>query len=298
VTGAAKGASTLASDVGGTSVLAELLRNASIEIAAGRAHALEALQGGFAPGTEVFVNFLPGGDYRPLIATATALRKAGFEPVPHVAARNLENLAALDDFVKRAVGEAGVARMLLIAGDRPAAKGPFASSADMILTGIFERSGIRAVGIAGHPEGHPSVPARELAAALVAKQGLARAAGLNLFIATQFAFDGRPILGWLAETRRAGIAAPVRIGVAGPAHLATLVRFALTCGIGNSLRMLRDRPGTVGRLLGDVGPDELVREVADGLAAMPGHRVAGFHFFPFGGVDKTAAWRKKTLAAM
>ena len=96
--------------------------------------------------------------------------------------------------------------------------------------------------------------------------------------------------------RHAGIAAPVRIGVAGPAHLATLVRFALTCGIGASLRMLRDRPGSVARLLGDVGPDELVRQVADGLAAMPGHGVTGFHFFPFGGVEKTAAWRAKRLA--
>ena len=136
----------------------------------------------------------------------------------------------------------------------------------------------------------------DLAAALATKQALARAAGLDLFVVTQFAFDARPILDWLAGMRHAGIAAPVRIGIAGPAHLATLVRFALTCGIGASLRMLRDRPGSVGRLLGDVGPDELVREVADGLAAMPGHGVTGFHFFPFGGVEKTAAWRAKRLA--
>jgi methylenetetrahydrofolate reductase (NADPH) len=279
----------------GRTVLAELLRDASIEIASGRPKAIDALRAGFPPGSQVFVNFLPGGDYRPLIATAIALRRAGFEPVPHVAARNLESRAALDDFVKRAIGEAGVSRMLVIAGDRPAAKGPFASSADLLLTGMFAGSGIRAIGVAGHPEAHPSVPAAELAAALAQKQALAKAAGLNLFIVTQFAFDARPILAWLAEARRAGIAAPVQIGVAGPAHAATLVRFALTCGIGNSLRMLRDRPRTVGRLMVDVGPDSLVREVAAGLADMPAHGVGGFHFFPFGGVGKTAEWLKKMV---
>ena len=91
MTPAGEGGAIAAGEVGGTGVVVELLRRASIEIAAGRAHALEALRGTFAPGSEVFVNFLPGGDYRPLIATAAALRRGGFEPVPHVAARNLEN---------------------------------------------------------------------------------------------------------------------------------------------------------------------------------------------------------------
>jgi methylenetetrahydrofolate reductase (NADPH) len=277
------------------SLLEALLRNASIEIAAGRPHALQALRAGYPAGSEVFVNFLPGGDFPPLIATAVELRRAGFEPVPHVAARNIPSRVALEDFVKRAAGEAGVTRMLLIAGDRPAPKGKFASSADVLATGVFAANGIRAIGVAGHPEGHPSVPAPELAAALAQKQSLAHAAGLDMFIVTQFAFAAEPILSWLADTRRDGVTAPVRIGLAGPAHLATLVRFALTCGIGNSLRVLRDRPGTIGRLLTDVGPDELVREIAAGLSriAMPG--VAGFHFFPFGGVDKAAAWRASKL---
>ena len=38
------------------------------------------------------------------------LRAAGFEPVPHLAVRNFATAEALDDFLARASGEAGVRR--------------------------------------------------------------------------------------------------------------------------------------------------------------------------------------------
>jgi methylenetetrahydrofolate reductase (NADPH) len=236
-----------------------------------------------------------GGDYRPLVATATAAPPRRLEPVPHVAARNLKNRGAHDDFVKRAAGEAAVTRMLLIAGDRPAPKGPFASSADLLATGAFERNGIRAIGIAGHPEGHPSVPLPELAAALATKQGLALAAGLDLFVVTQFAFDARPILTGLAAMRHAGIAAPVRIGVAGPAHLATPSSgLRSPAGSVPSLRMLRDcreaSDGSRRRRSRRAGSTGCRRS-----AAMPGHGVTDLHFFPFGGLRRRRPGGRKDL---
>ena len=58
------------------------------------------------------------------VETATALRRAGFNPVPHIAAREMPSREALDDFLARPRGEADVRRMLLIAGDVAAAQGP------------------------------------------------------------------------------------------------------------------------------------------------------------------------------
>ncbi|HZP20375.1 MAG TPA: methylenetetrahydrofolate reductase [Bauldia sp.] len=274
--------------------LVEWLRGASIEIAAGRPHAVEAARENFDPGTEIFVNFLPGGEPDPVIATAIALRRAGFHPVPHIAARSMPSAAALEDFLARAAGEAGVERVLLIAGDRAAARGPFASSAEVLAGGAIARSGIRSVGFAGHPEGSRGASAELLLPLLAGKIAAARSAGLAPFVVSQFAFEAAPVTAWLDALRRSGIDAPVRIGIAGPATLATLVRFAVACGVGNSLRALRNRPNLVGRLLGVSTPNELLRELAVALAGSA-HRATGLHFFPFGGVERTGTWLSETL---
>ena len=279
-------------------LLVDLLNHASVEIAAGSAKALVAVHENFDPGTEVFVNFLPGGDWRTIAETATALRRAGFQPVPHIAARSIADRGALAGFLGRLAGEAGVERVLVIAGDNPQPAGLFASSLDVIASGLLEANGVKTVGIAGYAEGHPAIDAAGLDAALRSKRDAAVRAGLGLFIVTQFAFEGAPILAWLLRIREEGIDAPVQIGVAGPATIATLVRFGMRCGIGNSLRALRSRPNAVGRLLGKAGPEDLLVELGPELAAMPGHGVSGIHFFPFGGVADTGGFISRALTRL
>ena len=53
----------------------------------------------------------------------------------------------------------------------------------------------------------------------------------------------------------------------------------------------------VGRLLGDSRPDDILRELAIGLAAEPADGVA-LHFFPFGGVEKTGVFIAETLSQL
>ena len=279
-------------------LLVDLLNHASVEIAAGSAKALAAVHENFDPGTEVFVNFLPGGDWRTVAETATALRRGGFQPVPHIAARSIADRAVLAEFVGRLNGDAAVERVLVIAGDNAQPSGSFASSLDIVASGLLEANGVMAVGIAGHPEGHPAIDAEGLDIALRAKRDTAACAGLDMFIVTQFAFEAAPILAWLRQIRAAGIDTPVQIGVAGPATVATLVRFGMRCGVGNSLRALRARPNVVGRLLGKAGPEELLLELGPGLAAMPGHGVTGIHFFPFGGIAETGAFISRALTRL
>ena len=113
-----------------SSELAARLAAASVEISS-HGHQLQELRDNFAPDIDVTITFLPGDNYRHNIETATALRRAGFNPVPHIAAREMNSQPALDDFLARLRGEADVTRILLIAGDVAAAKGPFKSTLDV-----------------------------------------------------------------------------------------------------------------------------------------------------------------------
>lgn len=268
--------------------LAALLASASVEVSS-RGHQVQELRDYFAEGTDVTITFLPGDNYRHNIETAAALRRAGFNPVPHIAAREMASREALDDFLRRARAEAGVTRVLLIAGDVVAAKGPFKSSHDAVASGLIEAHGITRLSIAGHPEGHPYLNPAATFRAFEDWQDFGRQANIRVDVVTQFCFEGAPILNWLGELRARGIGLPVIVGLAGPATPATLTKFALRCGIGNSMRSLRSQIGRFGRLLTDTGPDEVVR----GLQSAPNGAtaaIAGFHVFPFGGLRKAANW--------
>jgi methylenetetrahydrofolate reductase (NADH) len=268
--------------------LTALLGSASVEISS-RGHQLQELRDHFNPGTDVTITFLPGDNYRHNVDTASALRRAGFNPVPHVAARELPSRQALDDFLARARGEADVSRILVIAGDVALAKGPFRSSLDVCASGLIEARGIGAVSIAGHPEGHPYLQAANTFKGLEAWCYWAQLTNIRLEVVTQFCFEAAPILEWMGELEARGIDLPVIVGLAGPATPATLTKFALRCGIGNSMRSLRSQIGRFGRLLTDTAPDDVMR----GLQAAPQvatASIAGFHLFPFGGLRKAGDW--------
>jgi methylenetetrahydrofolate reductase (NADPH) len=169
---------------------------------------------------------------------------------------------------------------------------------DLLASGRIAASGVSTVGIAGHPEGHPSVDAAVLDRALIAKHDAAARAGLACFIVTQFCFEAAPILAYLDRLDRLGIAAPVRVGVAAPARVATLIKFAVRCGVGDSLRTLRTQAKTVGRLIGEIGPEDVLHDLAIGLATAASDRVSGIHLYAFGGVAKAANWVEVTLSRL
>jgi methylenetetrahydrofolate reductase (NADPH) len=245
----------------------------------------------FAPDTTVFVAHPPSATYGDIIAVCKRLRRAGFAVVPHVAARRLASLIDASDFLARAAGEAGIAEALLIGGDPDRPAGSFRDSASLLESGVFERHGFERIRFAGYPEGHLHITARALDAALDAKLALARERGLKASVVTQFGFDAAPITHWVAGLRDRGIDCPVRIGVAGPASVSTLTRFAVRCGIGASIRALARGPGAVARILTEASPDALIAALVahetEGLA------IDGLHIFTFGGVVQTALWRQR-----
>jgi methylenetetrahydrofolate reductase (NADPH) len=271
-----------------------LLSSASVEISS-RGHQLGELRDHFPAGTDVTITFLPGDNYRHNVETAANLRRAGFNPVPHVAAREMPSREALDDFLARLKAEANVARILLIAGDVAAAKGPFKSSHDLRASGLIETRGIARVSVAGHPEGHPYLGPAATFSGLEAWRDWGQQTKIRVDVVTQFCFESAPILAFIGELDARSVGLPVIVGLAGPASPATLTKFALRCGIGNSIRSLRSQIGRFGRLLTDTGPDDVMRglQSAPEAATAP---ISGFHLFPFGGLRKAAEWSRGYVA--
>jgi methylenetetrahydrofolate reductase (NADPH) len=221
-----------------TQSLRALIGAFSTEITARDKKALAACRDHLEPGTTVHVAWIPGDEVSPIVATLAALRRDGFNPVPHVAARQLASATTLEDYIARAVGEAGVDELLVVGGDAQRPAGPFTSTMDVLNTGIVERHGIARVGIAGHPEGSPRIGPIELDAALREKAHYAAHSVARFHVVTQFCFEVDPILSWVTELRNAGIALPVRIGLAGPASVAEFAR----CCDRASARRIRSEP--------------------------------------------------------
>jgi methylenetetrahydrofolate reductase (NADPH) len=272
---------------------AALVSAASVEISS-HGQQLPSLQDNFDRGTDVTITFLPGDNYRRNVETACALRRAGYNPVPHIAAREMPSREALDDFLKRARGEADVTRILVIAGDVAGARGPYKSSLDVCRSGLIEAHGITSVSVAGHPEGHPFLTPQNAFKSLVSWRDWGRQAGIRLDVITQFCFESAPILGWIGELEAHGATLPVIVGLAGPATPATLLKFALRCGVGNSMRSLRGQIGRYGRLLTDSGPDDVIRGLQSGPEKSKAS-IAGVHLFPFGGLRKAGVWRRSQV---
>jgi methylenetetrahydrofolate reductase (NADPH) len=287
--GAAMTTDTLADTGSRREQVSRLFHGWSVELSARDTKGLDLAAERLPSGTNVYLNWIPGDTYHRTVTAAAKLRAAGLTPVPHVGARHLLSFTQLADFLARLAGEAEVKQTLVIGGDSDRPVGPFESALQALETGLFEKNGIATIGIAGYPEGNPKISASALGSALVDKVARIRAGGMTPYIVTQFCFESQPVLDWIAGIRRAGIDAPVRVGLAGPASITTLMKFALRCGVGNSMRALSLRGAAIARMLTETGPDRVIEGIAD---ADPGLRIDGLHFFCFGGFKRTADWAK------
>lgn len=267
---------------------AHMLDGYSLEMTAKDRPALDEAAPLIAKDTPIAVTFLPGEEMDERIAAAVRIRELGFEPMPHLSARRIFSEDELATMMKRLVNEAGAKRVFLVAGDPPEAAGPFSDTLQMIRTGVFEDNGVVAVGIAGHPEGHPNVSGPELWTWMENKIEEITARGMAPLVVTQFGFDPDAFLGWLVEMRERGIDAPVRIGMPGPAGIKRLLRYAKFCGVGASASVLKKYGISLTNLIGTAGPDKLVDALRTGMG--PEHGRVRLHFYPFGGLKPTVEW--------
>jgi len=266
----------------------DLLRDLSIEITAKDHHKIGLLRGRIPQATPISITFLPGEDFESRVLAACRVREAGFTPVPHISARRLHLEAELDSFLAALTAQASVDRVFVVGGDIAEPAGSFDDALAVIRSGALARHGIAQVGIAGYPEGHPDIPGAVLERALFDKLEALDAAGQQSWIATQFSFDADPVLDWLAALRTR-TAVPVRVGVAGPASIKALLRFAARCGVGVSAKVMAKYGLSLTQLLGSAGPGPLIHELGHRLRSDI-HGDVRLHFYPFGGLEKTADW--------
>lgn len=267
--------------------LASLLKGFSIEVTPRTLAQAGDLRALLPAGTTVFIAHIAGTPIAQMVQAAGALRAQGFEPQPHIPARLLHDRAELADWLARYRDAAGVRRALLLAGGVAAPAGSFADSMQLVETGLFDAMDFAGLSFAGHPEGSPDIAPEALEAALRWKQALVQRTAAQVELVTQFAFEAAPILSWAEQIAAAGIDLPLRVGLAGPAKLQTLLRYGLSCGVGASLKVLQRRAGDLGRLLRPITPDA----VAADLAQAPG-RIAALHLFPLGGIAAAAEWAR------
>jgi methylenetetrahydrofolate reductase (NADPH) len=279
---------------GGSADSAGFIEGYSIEVMPRTAEKIEDFRAILPPGTRVYIAHIEGTPIEDMVATAARIAAEGFAVMPHFPARIIRDKAELADWIARYQGEAGVTQALLLGGGVKVPAGDFDSSMQLIETGLFDAAGFTRLHVAGHPEGNRDIDAdggeRVVMEALRWKQAFSERTEAKMAIATQFAFDAVPVIDWANRIKAAGVDLPIHIGIAGPAKLQTLIKFAMACGVGPSVRVLQKRAMDVTKLLLPYEPAEVLAALAAHKAAHPDFAIEQVHFFPLGGIKATATW--------
>ncbi len=271
--------------------LEAFLQGYSIEVMPRTAEKVEDFRAILPKGTRVYVAHIEGTPIEDMVTTAKRIAGEGFDVIPHFPARIIKDKATLADWIARYQGEANVRQALLLAGGVTAPHGDYHSSMQLLESGLF--GGFDRLHVAGHPEGNKDIDKdgdAVIMQALAWKQAFANTSDAKFAIATQFCFEADPVIAWANKLAEAGISMPIHIGIAGPAKLQTLIKFAIACGVGPSLRVLQKRAMDVTKLLLPYEPTEVAGALAAHKAATPGFNIEQVHFFPLGGIKTNAQW--------
>ena len=277
---------------GNAQAVETFLKGYSIEVMPRTAEKVEDFRALLPKGTRVYIAHIDGTPIEEMVATAKRVHAEGFPVMPHIPARIIKDKATLAEWIARYQGEADVKQALLLGGGVTTPHGDFHCSMQLIETGLFD--GFERLHVAGHPEGNkdidPDGSDRNVLDALRWKQAFSERTDAKIAMATQFCFEAKPVIQWVNRLQAEGITLPIHIGVAGPAKLQTLIKFAIACGVGASLRVLQKRAMDVTKLLLPYEPTDFVAELAAHKAANPDFGIDSVHFFPLGGIKTNATW--------
>jgi methylenetetrahydrofolate reductase (NADPH) len=271
----------------------ELLVAGSLELSPRELHRAADVGAVLPSTTCVYIPSLPGLPLARTLEAVAAIRAAGLDPVPHVSARRIRDRQEFEDFLKEAVTRHAVHRVLLLGGDEPKPKGPFNDSLQILESGLLADSGIREIGVAGYPEGHPRIS--NLGESFERKRRLARDQGLGLYVVTQFSFATNRVVEYCAGLARSAPEVSIYAGIAGPTDPAALARYAQRCGVSVSLRALRTLGSGIARLVTHSDPREQLTALARYSLSREPSNLVGVHLYSFGGAVRTAAWMRELM---
>ena len=273
--------------------ISELLIGGSLEMTPREMHRAGEVAALLPADSCVYIPSLPGLPLARTLEAVAAIRAAGLDPVPHVSARRIRDRDEFAEFLKRAVAEQRVHRVLLLGGDEPKSKGPYLDSLQLLESGLLRDSGIREIGVAGYPEGHPRIS--NLAESFEKKRRMAKEQGLGLYVVTQFSFAPSRVVEYCANLARTAPEVSIYVGVAGPTDPVALARYAQLCGVSVSLRALRTLGTGIARLVTNIEPREQLVAIARYSRSREPSNVVGVHIYSFGGAVKTAAWMRELI---
>ncbi|SFD67164.1 methylenetetrahydrofolate reductase (NADPH) [Sulfitobacter brevis] len=284
-----------------TAEIAAFMQDYSIEVMPRTAEKVENFRDLLPEGTRVYIAHIEGTLIEDMVATAKRLNADGYKVMPHFPARIIKDRATLANWIAMYQGEADVKQALLLAGGVAAPLGDFSDSMQLMETGLFDEAGFERLHVAGHPEGNRDIDTDgkrlRVDEALKWKNDFQTRTDAKMAIATQFAFEAQPIIEWADSLKFAGITLPIHIGIAGPAKLQTLIKFAIACGVGPSLKVLQKRAMDVTKLLLPYEPTDVISELALYKAQNPDFNITHVHFFPLGGIKTNATWAQENGGA-
>ena len=268
----------------------EFVGNASIEVTPHDRGIIAGLVGQLPGTTTIYVTHIPNSTISDVVEAACAVEESGFRACPHIVARRIESAEALQSALDRMRGH-GITRALLVAGDLSTPSGTFGSTLDILESGALISAGITTIGVAGHPEGHKRIGSTLLWDSLRAKQEYAELTGARMHIVSQFGFSPAAVCDWESQLTEHGIRLPVHVGIAGPASLRVLIKFAMLCGIGASLNALMANLSALSSAKHLVtSADEVLYHLVRARQGALAKRFVQPHFYSFGGVMQTVKW--------
>jgi methylenetetrahydrofolate reductase (NADPH) len=275
--------------------IGELLVAASLELSPRELHRAGEVAAILPADSCIYVPSLPGLPLSRTLEAIAAIRAAGLDPVPHVSARRIRDRDEFREFLKSAVTQHGVHRVLLLGGDEPRPKGPFADSVEILERGLIKDCGIREIGVGGYPEGHPRIALNGLERALQRKLALAAEQGIGVYMVTQFCLSPQRVVDYCAGLARQQPDLPVYVGIAGPTDAIALARYAQRCGVSVSLRALRNLGAGIAKLVTHTDPRDQLVALARYASTRGQSNVVGVHIYSFGGAVQTARWMRAQL---
>ena len=273
----------------------EAVENFSIEVMPRTAEKIIDFKNFLPKKTKVYIAHIEGSDINSMLTTARRLIDSEMTVIPHFPARLIKNSSQLEEWVKR-YGELGVNHGLVLAGGVKKPVGDFSDSMQLIETSYFDKYGFKNIYFAGHPEGNKDIDKKgsdELVMkALQWKRDFSLRTDAKIELTTQFCFEIGPIIDWEVSLRNNGINFPINLGVAGPAKLQTMIKFAILCGIGPSIRVLERRAKDLTKLFLPYSPSDFLSKLIKYKSENPETNIKSIHFFPLGGILQTGEFIK------
>ena len=241
--------------------------------------------------SNIYVTYLPDEDMNKVIDTSKKLTLEGYSVIPHLPARTITNNDELEKYIKSLAEESGCSKILVIGGGGNQ-KGSINSSIEVLETDLLSKYNFKEVGLAGHPEGNPDVKQIDLDNAIIQKNKFSKKTDFKMYLATQFFFEAKSLKQWELHLNSLDNNLEIHAGIPGPATLKTLLSYATSCGIGNSIRFLSKQALNITKLATTRSPDKLIYDLASYQIENPKTKLKKIHFYAFGGIKKTSEWLK------